>query len=254
MRYFDVFILIGCLISFIPGLKAQSGLTATEIIRKADEKFRGEKSSQSQMTITIVRPKWHRSVTIKNWTLGNDLALTLIISPVNDKGKSFLKRKNEMWNWDPTISRLIKLPPSMLSEGWMGSDYTNDDILKESSLVNDFNHKILGEEIIENTSCFKIELIPKENAAVVWGKIILWIAKNDFIEMKGEYYDEDNYLIRNELSFDIKMMDDRKIPTRLEIIPAEEQGNKTVVLIDWIKFNQPIQDSFFSQQNMKNVK
>ena len=112
-----------------------------EIIRKADEKFNGEKTSTSHMSMTIVRPTWERTIEFKNWTSGRDFALTLITAPAREKGQSFLKRENEMWNWNPTISRLIKLPPSMMSQGWMGSDYTNDDILKESSVVNDYHHR-----------------------------------------------------------------------------------------------------------------
>jgi len=106
-------------------------LSATDIVRKADEKFNGEKSSIMVMTMTIIRPTWQRTVEFKNWSLGRDYALTLITAPAKDIGQTFLKRATEMWSWNPAISRLIKLPPSMMSQGWMGSDFTNDDILKE---------------------------------------------------------------------------------------------------------------------------
>jgi len=119
-------------------------LSPKDIIRKADEKFNGEKTGTAIMAMTIVRPTWERTIEFKNWTSGREYALTLITSPAKDKGQSFLKRHQEMWSWNPTISRLIKLPPSMMSQGWMGSDYTNDDILKESSVVNDYDHQIVG--------------------------------------------------------------------------------------------------------------
>ncbi len=128
-------------------LSAQT-LTATDIVRKADEKFNGEKSSIMVMSMTIIRPTWQRTVEFKNWSLGRDYALTLITAPAKDADQTFLKRGTEMWSWNPAISRLIKLPPSMMSQGWMGSDYTNDDILKESSVVNDYTHEIIGEENI----------------------------------------------------------------------------------------------------------
>ncbi len=225
-----------------------------EIIRKADDKFNGEETSTSLMAMTIVRPTWERTIEFKNWTSSKEYALTLITAPAKDKGQSFLKRQNEMWSWNPTISRLIKLPPSMMSQGWMGSDYTNDDILKESSVVNDYDHTIIGEEELEGRMCYKIKLIAKEDAAVIWGHQIRWIDKNDFLFLKSELYDEDGYLVRTETGSEIKSMDGRLIPTRIELIPAEEEDQMTIIEFKEIKFNAPIKDSYFSQQNMKRVR
>jgi len=227
---------------------------ATEIIKKADEKWNGEKSSESYMVMTIVRPTWERTIEFKNWTKGKDKALTLITEPAKEKGQSFLKRGTEMWNWMPSIGRMIKLPPSMMADGWMGSDYTNDDILKESSIVVNFTHKIIGNETIDGLDCWKIELIPNEDAAVVWGKIVKWISKDEYIQMKSEYFDEDEYLIKTEFASDVKIMDGRKIPGKIEIVPEDKKNQKTVVIINSIKFNIPIDDSFFSQQNMKKIR
>jgi outer membrane lipoprotein-sorting protein len=229
-------------------------LSPKEIIRKADEKFNGETTSTSIMAMTIVRPTWERSIEFKNWTSGRDYALTLITAPARDKGQSFLKRQNEMWNWNPTINRLIKLPPSMMSQGWMGSDYTNDDILKESSVVNDYNHQLVGEEEYNGRICYKIKMVAKEDAAVIWGHQVRWIDKKDFLFMKSELFDEDGYLVRTELGSEIKPMDGRLIPTRIELIPADEEGQMTIIEIKEIAFNAPIQDGFFSQQNMKRVR
>jgi outer membrane lipoprotein-sorting protein len=229
-------------------------LSPKEIIRKADEKFNGELTSTSIMAMTIVRPTWERTIQFKNWTSGREYALTLITAPAKDKGQSFLKRQNEMWNWNPTISRLIKLPPSMMSQGWMGSDYTNDDILKESSVVNDYDHQIIGEEEYDGRMCYKIKMVAKEDAAVIWGHQLRWIDKKDFLFLKSELYDEDGYLVRSELGSEIKTMDGRLIPTRIELIPAEEEDQKTIIEIKETEFNAPIPDSFFSQQNMKRVR
>jgi outer membrane lipoprotein-sorting protein len=229
-------------------------LSATEIIRKADEKFNGEKSSIMVMSMTIIRPTWQRSVDFKNWSLEKEYALTLITSPAKDAGQTFLKRGTEMWNWNPSINRLIKLPPSMMSQGWMGSDYTNDDILKESSVVNDYTHEIVGEETIAGRDCFKINMVAKEESAVIWGHQVRWIDKKEFLIMKAELFDEDGILVRTETGSDIRTMDGRVIQTRIELVPADEPGNKTVVIIKDIKFNIAIQENFFSQQNMKNVR
>ena len=155
--------------------------------------------------MTIIRPTWQRTVEFKNWSLGKDYALTLITAPAKDIGQTFLKRGKEMWSWNPAINRLIKLPPSMMSQGWMGSDYTNDDILKESSIVNDYTHEIIGEEEIAGRDCYKIKMLAKENAAVVWGHQIRWIDKKDLLVLRAELYDEDGILVRTELGSDIKV-------------------------------------------------
>lgn len=229
-------------------------LTATEIIRKAEDKFNGEKSSMMVMSMTIVRPTWQRTVDFKSWSLGREFSLTLITAPAKDAGQTFLKRETEMWNWNPSINRLIKLPPSMMSQGWMGSDYTNDDILKESSAVNDYLHTVTAEEPIDGRECYRILMKAKEDASVVWGHQIRWIDKKEFLVLRAELYDEDGMLVRTETGSDIKMMDGRTIQTKIELIPVDEPGNKTIVTIKEMKFNIPVEESFFSQQNMKNVR
>jgi len=226
------------------------GFSAYEIIKKADEKFQGE-SNYGEFTMEIIRPDWSRTLSFKSCNKGNEYSITLVTAPPKEKGQTFMKRENDLWSWNPTISRLIKLPPSMLAQGWMGSDYSNDDILKESSVVVDYNHTIIGEEKIAGKDCFKIQMIPKEEAAVVWGKVIKWISKDGYLQLKTEYYDEDNYLIRTEVCSEIKCMSDREIPTRIEIIPEEEPENRTIVTITNIIYNINVSEAFFSQQTMK---
>ncbi len=232
---------------------SQENITAEEIIKMADEKTRG-KTNTSVMVMEIVRPTWKRSVSMKSWGRGMDFSLTYITAPAKDKGQVFMKRKTEMWNWMPAIGRMIKIPASMMSQGWMGSDYTNDDILKESSIVKDYLHKITGEEKIDGFDTYKIEMLPKEEAAVIWGKVYKWITKEEFIQIRSEYYDEDDELIKSDFAYDFKKMDGRLIPTRIEIVPANEEGKKTVLFIQEIKFDVDLPESFFSQQQMKRVR
>jgi len=247
-----IFILLasGCCIN---SLVAQE-MSATEIIRKTDEKFKGEQTGYSVMTMTIVRPTWERTVEFKSWAKEDDYALTLITAPAREKGQSFLKRKNEMWSWNPAINRLIKLPPSMMSQGWMGSDYTNDDILRESSVVDDYTHTLEGEEQIDGRLCWKIKLTAKEDADVLWGSQVWWVDKTEFIALKGELYDEDGFLVRTETASDLKIMDGRLLPAYLELVPADNEGQKTIIRIIEMKFNIKLEESFFSQQNMKTIR
>jgi len=249
-------IVTGMIMLILPAVhKAEAQqLTATEIIKKADEKFNGEMSGYSVMSMTIIRPTWQRTVEFKSWSLEDDYALTLITAPAREKGQTFLKRGNEMWSWNPAINRLIKLPPSMMSQGWMGSDYTNDDILRESSVVDDYTHSVEGEEEIDGSKCYKIKLTARDDAEILWGHQLWWVDKKEFIVLKAELYDEDGYLVRTETGTDLKTMDGRFIPTTIELVPADEEGRKTVLKIMEMKFNVKLDESFFSQQNMKTIR
>jgi hypothetical protein len=228
-------------------------LTAKEIIKKADDKSRGL-TSQGEMTMTIVRPTWTRSITMKSWQKGTSYSLILITSPAKDKGQVFLKIRTDMWNWVPSIDKMIKIPPSMMMQSWMGSDFTNDDLVKESSLVVDYTQKLTGKENVRDQECYKIELVPLPDAAVTWGKIILWITTQGFDQWKAEYYDEESNLVNVMNAYNIKRMGDRDIPSRLEIVPVSKKDNKTLLEINSMDFNKPISENFFSQQNMKSVK
>ncbi|GET33524.1 outer membrane lipoprotein-sorting protein [Prolixibacter bellariivorans] len=225
---------------------------AKEIVNKANDLLRGQ-SSESVMTMKIIRPKWERTLQFKSWSKGTEYSLIYVLAPAKEKGQVFLKRGKEIWNWVPSIERMIKIPPSMMMQSWMGSDLTNDDLVKESSIVEDYNHKIIGEEKINGYNCYKIEMIPKEDAAVVWGKIITWISKEHYYTLKNEYYDEDGYLINEETLSKIKKMGDRTLPTYFEMVPVDKKGHKTTMEFNNVKFDMPIKDSFFSIQNMKRV-
>lgn len=226
---------------------------AREIVKKSSENRYG-KTSYGEMKMQIVRPSWSRTIEMKNWTKGDDYSMVLLTAPAKEKGQVFLKRKREMWNYIPKISRMIKLPPSMMSQGWMGSDYSNDDIVNQNSTVDSYTHKLLDKEKLGKDLCYKIESTPKPDANIVWGKKLLWISVDGFYTLKAESYDEDGYLVRTELASKIKTFGKKKLPSVFTIIPAEKKNNKTIFEIVDIKFDIKLEDSFFSQGNMKRVK
>lgn len=234
---------------YMPMLQAQD---ATEIVKKANEKMQG-KSSKVKMTMQIIRPSWERSVSMKAWSKGQDYSLILITAPARDAGSAYLKRGNQIWNWQPSINRTIKMPPSMMSQSWMGSDFSNNDLVRESSIVVDYNHKILDDSTLSGRDSYKIEMIPKPEAPVVWDKVITFISKDEYLQLRAEFYDEDGELVRLMEGSDIKEMDGRMVPTRMEMIPMDEEGQKTVIIYDEMEFNIDISQRFFSIQNMKNV-
>lgn len=226
---------------------------ALTIVKKADEKMRGN-TAQIEMIINTIRPTWKRSMELKVWSKGTDYSMILVTSPAKDKGISFLKRKKEVWNWYPTLEKVIKLPPSMMNQSWMGTDFTNDDLVKESSVIHDYTHKLIGDTLIAGRSCHVIEMIPKQDAAVVWGKLIVCIDKKDFIEMHIKFYDEDGILINIMNAYDPKLMGGRVIPSRFEMIPLDKKGQKTEMIYKKIIFDEPLKDDFFNMNNMKTLR
>ena len=246
-------ILAGILITALGLMSFTADPPAKEIIKKADAKLRGE-TSIATLKMSIVRPSWTREMTMKSWSKGTEYSLILVTAPARDKGTAFLKREKEIWNWQPTIDRTIKLPPSMMMQSWMGSDFTNDDLVRESSVVEDYTHVSMGTEAIEGRTCYKIEMTPKPDAPVVWGKIMIWIDKEEYMQMKSEFYDEDGYLVNTMLGKAPKEFDGKLLPSRMEVIPEDEEGHKTVIEYLNMEFDEPIKEQFFSIQNMKRVK
>jgi outer membrane lipoprotein-sorting protein len=252
MKWLSFVVVLSINLLFAAAVNGQQ-TDARQIIKKADEKMRGM-SSYAQLTMEIIRPEWKREMSMKSWSKGTEYALVYVVFPAKDKGTVSLKIGNEMWNWLPSIERSIKVSPSMMMQSWMGSDFTNDDLIRQSSIVNDYTHKLAGEQLVRGSDCYKIELIPKPEAPVVWGKIIAWITKDDFNQLKVEYYDEDGTLVNVMSGYDLKKMDGRLIPTRWEMVPADEPGKKTVMTYNSIDFDIPLEDSFFSKQNMRRVR
>ncbi len=228
-------------------------LSAKDIIKKMDDKAFGGKL-KSVMKMTITRPSWTRTMELKSWADGEDYSLILVTSPAREKGITYLKREKEMWNFQPSIDRIVKMPPSMMMQSWMGSDFKNDDLVRQSSTVNDYTHKLKGKETIDGRICYKIELVPKEDAPVVWGKVLVWVDVKDFLQLKSEFYDEDEELVQTMLGKDVKDLGGRTLPAKMVLIPADEEGHKTVMEYKSLEFNAKFDDRFFSTQNMKRVR
>lgn len=238
---------------FVAGFASTFAQDAAEIIRKAELNFRGD-NHIATIKMTIEREGWTREMQMKTWVMGEDYALILVESPARDRGTSFLKRDREIWNWVPSIERVVKLPPSMMMQSWMGSDFSNDDLVRSSSIMDDYDQKIIGEEMIGDHLCHKIELTPKPDAPVVWGKIVAWISKDGFLQLKNEFYDEDEFLISTMEMSEIKEMDGRMIPTKMIMTPVDEEGQRTIIEYVEIDFDAELEENLFSLQQMKRLK
>ncbi|HSK14078.1 MAG TPA: outer membrane lipoprotein-sorting protein [Phnomibacter sp.] len=228
-------------------------LSAEAIVKRTDANMRGN-TLQAEMVIRTIRPTWNRDMTVKTWMKGKDLSMILVVDPPKDKGVAFLKRKKEVWNWVPTLERSIKLPPSMMSQSWMGTDFSNDDLVKESSIVEDYTHTLLADTLLNGRNCYVIRMIPKPQAAVVWGMLLMYVDKQQFVEVHMKFFDEDGVLVNVMNSMEIKPMGGRMIPTRVEMVPMDKKGQKTEIIYKSLVFDRPIADGFFTLQQMKNLR
>lgn len=242
---------------FIPSLAIAKPVTeiksASEIVAESDKQMRGD-ASYTVSTMNIIRPDWTRSMSMKSWTKGQELSLVLVTAPAKDKGSASLKRQKEMWNWIPSIERVVKIAPSMLSQSWMGSDFTNDDLINQSSIVVDYDHQLVEAQVIDGDDSYVIDAIAKPDAPVVWSKVRLWISKESYLQRKVEFFDEFDDLVNTMETFDVKQMGERLIATRMTMTPADKPGNKTEMLTHEAQFDFDIGDDFFSQSQMKALR
>lgn len=226
---------------------------AAEIIERMEEVMRGA-SSHAEMTMTIERPRYTRDVSMRAWALGEEYSLILVMAPARDQGTTFLKRENEIWNYVPTIDRTIKMPPSMMSQSWMGSDFTNDDLVRESSTVEDYEHRILREEEYQGRQAWVLELIPKPETPVVYGKVLIWVDQDDYLQLRLENYDQRDNLASTMEFDEIREMDGREIPSRMTMTPADRPNQRTIMKYHSLEFDIDINQSFFTQQNMRRIR
>tara|TARA_B110001454_G_scaffold160965_1_gene150381 strand:+ start:965 stop:1708 length:744 start_codon:yes stop_codon:yes gene_type:complete len=243
-------VFIICLFSFLTSFSQE----ANEILKKSEEKIKGIESSYQEMMIKIIRPKWSKEMLMKGWSIGEDYFASVVLSPAKEKGTVFLKRENEVWNYIPSIEKIIKLPPSMMMQNWMGTDFRNDDLVQRSSILNDYSNSIIGEESIGGLDCWIVELMPNEDAPVVWGKLVMWIDKKDYMQLKTQFFDEYDELVSIMYGKSVKNFDGKRLPSIIEFIPLDEEGNKTIVeRLVW-KFDIYINKRFFMPNYMKNLR
>jgi outer membrane lipoprotein-sorting protein len=225
-------------------------MSAQEMIKRADDLLRGD-TSDGYYAMTVTTPTWTRTLKLHAISFARSKTYIKILEPIKEAGITTLRIDTNMWNYLPKVERTIKIPPSMMLEPWMGSDFSNDDLVKESSLVNDYTHKIIAEETLDGFDAYKIELTPKPNAAVAWGKLHYWVRKADLVPLKEDFYDEHGTLIKTLHYTKVKQMSDRSIPTIWTMISHTKPGNKTVIEITAITYNKPVNDNVFSLQNLK---
>lgn len=236
-------------------LRAQtpSTRTVTEIVDMANKVLRGD-SSRAKLTMTVLTPAWTRALEVEGWNRGRKMAYILIHAPAKEKGTATLRRGEEMWTWLPRVERLLKVPPTMMHSSWQGSDFTFEDIVKADSIAKDYEHRLLSRSPGQEWETRVIEALPKPDAPVVWGKILFTVGVYPdgwVIPIKEEDYSERGELIRTITLSRVKVMDGRRVPTRLECVPTRTPGRRTTLDYSDIDFDVELPDSFFSVSRLQ---
>jgi hypothetical protein len=232
---------------FILNVVQAGELTTSELLDKVDKQFRSS-TSTSELEMQIKTKNWERTLKMHMWTKGLEKTLIRIDSPKKDRGISTLKRDKSMWNYFPKIDKVIKIPASMMMGSWMGSDFTNDDLVKENTFVDDYTHKFINKE---DEEYHHIEIFPKQETVTVWGKIILKIWKSDNIIAQEIFYDEKGGKIKIMEFTDIKIMGGKKIPATMTLIPLKKKNQRTVIKYVKATFDGPVNDSIFTRKNLQ---
>jgi len=220
-----------------------------EIIREIDRLYRSE-SSYSEFEMEIVTPHWERTMVMHAWTIGMEKTFIRIIEPKKDKGIATLRIGNEMWNYLPKTNKVIKIPPSMMMSSWMGSDFTNDDLVKEFSLFEDYSYEYTEVENPQENIVY-INCIPREDLPVVWGNVVVAAREDDYIPVWQKYYDEEGKLMRLLNYSDVKTFDGRTLPATMEMIPTTKEGHKTIIRYLEVEFDRDIDENIFSLRHLR---
>ena len=223
-------------------------LDADDIIKRVEDNLNG-KTAFMKITMKVKTARSERTLKMESWSIGKEKSFIKINYPLKDKGITFLKIDNAMWQYVPRIEKIIKIPSSMMMQSWMGSDFTHDDLVKESSISDDYHKKILA----ENESGYEIELLPLEDAPVVWGRIVMAISKEHFLPVQVRYFDEDGKEVRILHYLDVKYFGDRIYPSRWLMQPLGERkaGHQTIVEISDALFDREISESYFTKRALK---
>jgi len=249
-HFFRLPLLAGTLlVALLTSLPAPA-IEVDELIRHIDRLWRGE-TSHAQMTMTVKTRRYERSMTMEAWSRGKDYSLVVIREPVKDRGIATLKVKENIWNYLPKINRVTKVPSSMMSGSWMGSHFTNDDLVKESTFEDDYDSRITFEGEREGRSIYELTSLPKPDAAVVWGKVVMEIDQSTLAPCRAFYYDEDGTLIRTLIFDQDRTIDGRVVPMRLLLQPEDKPDESTAIVYQEIRFGVPLESSFFSLQSLQ---
>lgn len=230
---------------------AAEDVDVAELVKKCDKHMRGD-SNRMDMTIHVHTNAWERTYRVKQWMKGIDLAAARVLEPARFKGQGFLKIQTRLWNYLPTAERTILIPPSLMLEDVLGSDFSNDDFIKMSYIGRDYTSKLLAVETLDGIPAYKVELISKPEAPVVYAKLIYWARQSDAASLKVEFYNDKGECMRTLVYSDFKPFNDREFPSVWTMHNHRKAGNWTTITVTDAEFNLAVDDHIFTKEWLEN--
>jgi outer membrane lipoprotein-sorting protein len=227
-----------------------ASLSAREVLDRVDDLFRS-RSGHGRARMTVVTEHWTRSLELEFWSQGEERSLVRILAPQKEKDTATLKVGRDVWNYLPKVKRVIKLPSSMMSASWMGSHFTNDDLVKENRFADEYTYTVSFEGVRDGVPVIEITCVPKEDAPVVWGRVVVLVRTDDWLPLAIDYFDEGGRPARTMTYGDVRMLGGRRIPSRLTVVPADKPNESTTVVYEEIEFDVPLEPDTFSLQNLQ---
>lgn len=224
--------------------------SAEDIVRAAVDQWRGL-SSESEVTMTIRRPDWERTMTMQAWTKGDERSLVRVTAPARDRGNGTLTNDNNMWSFSPKVNRVIKIPSSMMSQSWMGSDFSNKDVARTNDIIDQYTHTLMDTRVDGDTTVYEIESVPLEEAAVVWGREVLLI-RDDYVVAEQRFYDQDNELVKTLTSLEIGEMGGRMVALRQRMQSVDTPDEWTEIAVLSAAYDIELADNLFTLSNLRN--
>jgi len=221
-----------------------------QLVNEAMDHWRGL-TSYSEITMTIHRPDWERKMTMRAWSQGDKLSLVRVTRPKKDAGNGTLMNDKNMWTFSPKVNRIIKIPSSMMSQSWMGSDFSNKDIGKSTDIIDQYDHELTSKEERDGHVIFTITSIPHEEAAIVWGKEVLTI-RDDFVLLEQQYWDQDDKLVKTMKTLRVEEMGGRAVATIMRMGKQETPDEWTEITTSTIVFNLDLPASIFTLSSLRN--
>ena len=248
MRVFGTTVALAVAIGFTA--TAQTPQTARDIMERVDRVLRGD-SSYAVSRMQVVTEHWERQLTMEMWSFGTDYSLVRVMSPVREAGTATLMADDDIWNYLPKVDRTIKLPASMMGGSWMGSHFTNDDLVRESQIVEDYDIELTFDGERDGVTVWEFRLTARPEAAVVWGYLDYRVRQADYMPLWARYYDEDRVLARTMEFSEFTDLGGRVVPSVMNMVPADKPDERTTVIYDELQFDIDIDESFFSLQMLR---
>ncbi len=240
---------VGLFLLLLP-LSSAYAIDAEQLMDRIDRMWRGD-SSHALLTMQVNTRRYSRSMKIEVWSKGKERSLLLIRKPKKDRGIATLKVERNIWNYLPKINRTTRVPASMMSGAWMGSHFTHDDLVKESHYRDDYHSTLTFEGERNGTALYEVTAIPKEDAAVVWGKVVMTIRQDHLTPIDAIYYDEEGTVVRTIRFDQLQYIGERWVPMRMVLTPEEKPNESTTLRYHRIAFDLPLQENLFSLRSLR---